>query len=149
LPYFCVAASTKLLLNGQTPATTYPALIQSRVKRNIIIGEKLKKYKHGTGIEGMYVPPRSSILFACISTGVWQQYTSDLKLNKTERYIQSIVVSPTGALIFTFQPYLANLIHTADYIEVDTTFKRAFGEFNECEIVTWSRGVNRGMSNCS
>ena len=73
-----------------------------------------------------------------------QQYTDDLDLAKGDRYIQSIVQTPAGGtIIFTFQPYLANLIHSALSFEVDMTFKCVYGDLNEWEIVIWYPAVNR------
>lgn len=62
-----------------------------------------------------------------------------------DRYIfgfQQIAVS-TAWVIVTLHPGLATWIHRALYIEVDTTFKRVFGNFNEWKVVIWLAALNR------
>jgi hypothetical protein len=76
--------------------------------------------------------------------GVYQAYHDDLDLAKADRYIHSIIITPAGGtIIYTFNSYLASLIHVALSFEVDTTFKRVFGSLNEWEIVIWYPAANR------
>lgn len=62
-----------------------------------------------------------------------------------ERYIQSIVTTPGGrVIIITMVPYLANFVHVARTVQVDTTFGRVVGDLNEWEFVIWYGSVERG-----
>lgn len=44
-------------------------------------------------------------------------------------------------LVVTLNPLLAALVHTAQAIQCDYTFKRVHGDLNECEVVIWNRGT--------
>jgi hypothetical protein len=77
--------------------------------------------------------------------GVWKLFDDDLKLSLEERYIHGITSSSTGGkVIFTFNPQLLALLHSAIQFEVDGTFKRVEGEFDEWEITVWERSINAG-----
>lgn len=45
-------------------------------------------------------------------------------------------------LVVTLNPILANLIHTAQYLVGDYTFKHVHGELDECEFVIWHAVTN-------
>lgn len=47
-----LAPSTKLILNGKTPAAFSPALSSRRVKGDIVRQAKAKRYPYGMGITG-------------------------------------------------------------------------------------------------
>jgi len=145
--FFSAAVSTKLLLDGKTPAMYDPALHQSRLKRDLLAGAKSKDCSGGLGIEGRHLGMLSvtwNLAHFCQHLGVVNQYMSDLRKPLESRYIHKIVTTPNGGiLIFTFQPKLASLIHKALSLLVDTTFKRAAGDLNEWEIVIWYPAINR------
>lgn len=46
-------------------------------------------------------------------------------------------------LIFTFVPYLLNLLHTADAAEGDIQYKRVADPFNEYEMVIYCPDIQR------
>jgi hypothetical protein len=79
--------------------------------------------------------------------GVYHQFLEDRRsLPIDDQYIHSVIHSDAGStLILTFNHFLIQLIHEAVSFEVDTTFKRTFGELNEWEIVIWYTGSNRCM----
>lgn len=64
-----------------------------------------------------------------------------------QRYIWSIsdVLETGGTIVFTANSFLLSRIHKADFIHVDTTFKRTVGSMNEWEVVTWDLEVQRGI----
>lgn len=49
-------------------------------------------------------------------------------------------------LAVTMNPALASLIHTAQYLVGDYTFKRVSGELDECEFVIWHAETNERKS---
>jgi hypothetical protein len=49
-------------------------------------------------------------------------------------------------LAVTMNPALASLIHTAQYLAGDYTFKRVSGELDECEFVIWHAETNERKS---
>ncbi|KAJ6629706.1 hypothetical protein B0H10DRAFT_2208657 [Mycena sp. CBHHK59/15] len=124
------AYTTKFLLKGQSPAMFHPALHTKRLKQNIIREEKLTSSPAGLGI-----------------AGVWAHHLKDLALPIGEHYIHSIITTPGGGVIIvTMVPKLANLIHVARTVQVDTTFKRTVGDLNEWEFVIWYGSVERVLT---
>lgn len=45
-------------------------------------------------------------------------------------------------LAVTMNPALAALLHIAMFFVADYTFKRVYGDLNECEFVVWHRATN-------
>lgn len=80
--------------------------------------------------------------------GIFNRYMDKKKSLKVEdQYIHGFRNTPEGGvLILTFNYHFIQLIHTARSFEVDTTFKCAYGELNEWEIVIWHAGENRCKS---
>jgi len=77
------------------------------------------------------------------TAGLVQQYEKDLKnLKPEEQYIWHLRMEGSIKLIVTANPVLAALIHDAQYLVCDYTFKRTNGELNEWEVAIW-----RGASN--
>ena len=69
----------------------------------------------------------------------------DKKLLPEKRYIHSVLQESDGrALIVTANPFLLSLVHTADMIQVDTTFKRNVSDLDEWEVVMWENRTQRG-----
>ncbi|KAJ7693159.1 hypothetical protein B0H17DRAFT_1060317 [Mycena rosella] len=91
------AASTALLLNGQTPALFAPSLQNKRVKRELIHKTKVKKYPAGLGI-----------------AGVFQLYMDDRKKPLADRYIHCCKTTPDAATVV--RAYVTR--STADYFEI-------------------------------
>ncbi|KAJ7917410.1 hypothetical protein B0H13DRAFT_2269491 [Mycena leptocephala] len=122
--------TTLLLFKGQSPAMYHPALHTKRLKQGIIRDEKLKASPEGFGVAGIYV-----------------RHVKDLDLPPEERYIQSIITTPGGRIIIiTMVPYLANLVHVARTVQVDTTFGRTLGDLNEWEFIIWYGSVERVLT---
>ncbi|KAJ7717658.1 hypothetical protein B0H16DRAFT_1897881 [Mycena metata] len=124
------APTTLLLLNGQSPAIYHPSLHRKRLKQGLIRDEKLKISPEGLGVAAIYA-----------------RHVRDLKLPPEECYIQSVITTPDGrVLIITMVPYLANLVHVARTVQVDTTFGRTVGDLNEWEFVIWYGSVERVLT---
>ncbi|KAJ7138794.1 hypothetical protein C8R43DRAFT_1202271 [Mycena crocata] len=74
-------------------------------------------------------------------------HIKDMKLEKDERYIHRVLITPDGhILIITMVPKLANLVHFTRTIQVDTTFGRTVGSLNEWEFVIWYGSVERVLT---
>ncbi|KAJ7176340.1 hypothetical protein C8R43DRAFT_1102271 [Mycena crocata] len=124
------APTTFLLLKGQSPAMFHPSLHLKRRKQGIILSEKLIASPAGVGIGGVYA-----------------RHVQNLKLPPESQYIHSVVTTPDGrVLIITMVPYLANLVHVARTVQVDTTFGRTVGDLNEWEFVIWYGSVERVLT---
>ncbi|KAJ3821622.1 hypothetical protein F5880DRAFT_800238 [Lentinula raphanica] len=124
------ASSTNLLLEGKPSSLIHPSLINRRQREKIMREEKAKRFPQGLGI-----------------AGVWSLYEDDSLKPVDERYVQRITSSLTGGkLIFTLKPRLLSLIHSALAFEIDGTFKRVVGEFDEVEISIWHDGVSRAVT---
>ncbi|KAJ7225152.1 hypothetical protein C8J57DRAFT_1590385, partial [Mycena rebaudengoi] len=124
--------STKLLLNGKTPALFSPALQDKRVKREIVHRVKTNKYPAGLGVPGAF-----------------QLYLDDLKKPLDKRYIHCCHTTPDGGvLIITGVPYLIKLLDDPGVLafEDDTTFKRVAGEMNEWELALFFKAVLRATT---
>ncbi|KAJ7204582.1 hypothetical protein C8J57DRAFT_382857 [Mycena rebaudengoi] len=124
--------STKLLLNGITPALFSPALQDKRVKREIVHRVKTNKYPAGLGVPGAF-----------------QLYLDDLKKPLDKRYIHCCHTTPDGGvLIITGVPYLIKLLDDPGVLafEDDTTFKRVAGEMNEWELALFFKAVLRATT---
>ncbi|KAF8202110.1 hypothetical protein BJ912DRAFT_920516 [Pholiota molesta] len=119
------------MLLGQTPLLYTPSLQNNRVKQDIIhIIQKVKKesFPHGTNI-----------------LGVIYLMEEDLKKPLATHCIHSFVTTPnSGKVILTTNPYLlSQIIHQAETIFVDTTFKCTMGALKEWEAVMWDREVQQ------
>ncbi|KAJ6551069.1 hypothetical protein B0H10DRAFT_2242415 [Mycena sp. CBHHK59/15] len=126
------AASTTLLLNGQTPALFAPSLQNKRVKRELIHKTKVKKYPAGLGI-----------------AGVFQLYMDDCKKPLADRYIHCCKTTPDGdLLIVTGVPFLIGLLDDpgVNSFEDDTTFKPVEGNLNEWEVAIYLKAVQRAAT---
>lgn len=74
----------------------------------------------------------------------------DLDKPVEDRYVHQITTTPSGrSLIFTFDPYLLSLIHTATGLHVDTTFKQAASDHKEVEFAVWVPAVQCGKFSIS
>ncbi|KAJ6549308.1 hypothetical protein DFH09DRAFT_1502776 [Mycena vulgaris] len=126
------AASTVLLLNGQTPALFAPSLQNKRVKRELVHKAKVKKYPAGLGI-----------------AGVFQLYMDDRKKPLADRYIHCCKTTPEGdLLIVTGVPFLIGLLDDpgVNSFEDDATFKRVEGDLNEWELAIYLKAVQRAAT---
>ncbi|KAF8231855.1 hypothetical protein L208DRAFT_1398188, partial [Tricholoma matsutake] len=74
--------------------------------------------------------------------GIVDQYEQDQKLSPDERYIWHLHMEGDIKLAVTMNPTLAALIHTAQYLVGDYTFKQVNGELDECEFVIWHAKMN-------
>lgn len=76
-------------------------------------------------------------------------YEKEQALDKSKRYIHSVIATAEHNLIVTFDPYLVALIHLARTLEVDTTYKRNVSAMKEWEITIWLASLNRRKSSIS
>ncbi|KAL0948752.1 hypothetical protein HGRIS_008885 [Hohenbuehelia grisea] len=124
------ALSTKLLMSGKTPSLFNPALHSTRKKQTMIRKEMAAQYPGGTGLAGVFELRKKSI-----------------DKPRSEQYIHMIQTTPSGGhLIFTFVPFLLNLIHKTVSFQVDTTFKRTIGDMKEWELVIWFTAVLQAVT---
>jgi hypothetical protein len=70
-------------------------------------------------------------------------YEKERTLDKSERYIHSVIATAEHNLIVTFDPHLVTLIHVARTLEVDTTYERNVSSMKEWEITIWLASLNR------
>ncbi|KAF8224107.1 hypothetical protein L208DRAFT_1410771, partial [Tricholoma matsutake] len=78
--------------------------------------------------------------------GIVDQYEQDQKLSPDERYIWHLRMEGNIKLAVTMNPTLAALIHTAQSLVGDYTFKRVNGELDECEFVIWYTEMNERVT---
>lgn len=79
--------------------------------------------------------------------GVFRLAQEDLEKPASERYVHAVLTLPEGRkIIVTGNPFLLSLVHNATMIQVDTTFKRTFGELDEWEVVMWEDQTSRSKS---
>ncbi|KAJ3725287.1 hypothetical protein C8R42DRAFT_640174 [Lentinula raphanica] len=115
---------------GKSTSLIHPSLVNRRQREKIMREEKTKKFPQGLGI-----------------AGVWALYEQHSLKPESDRYIQRITSSLTGGtLIFTLKSRLLHLVHSASAFEIDGTFKRVIGEFDEVEISIWHDGVSRAVT---
>ncbi|KAJ6596762.1 hypothetical protein B0H10DRAFT_1959922 [Mycena sp. CBHHK59/15] len=130
------APSTKILLDGKSPAEFAPALQLKQTKRKLVREAKLDAQR----------------------ASMSQLFFDDLKKPIDERYIQSIVALPDGGIIIL--TCLAALMKLLDdegvtSFEDDTTYKRVEGDINEWEVVIFLKALQRvgsqdgGYINCA
>ncbi|KAJ7438913.1 hypothetical protein B0H11DRAFT_2356610 [Mycena galericulata] len=126
------AQSTKMKLNGKTPAAHALPLYNQRVKRDILHAEKLKKYPNGLGVEAIKI-----------------MYRAELTKPLPERYIHSCIETKKGEIIIlTFVPYLLKLLDDPGVtsFDGDTTYKGIEGNVNEWELTIFAKVVQRAAS---
>ncbi|KAJ7138486.1 hypothetical protein C8R43DRAFT_1109764 [Mycena crocata] len=126
------AQSTKLLLDGKTPAAFLPALASKRVKREIVHKVKTAHFPSGLGLAGAF-----------------ELYLNHLTKPLPERYIHSYLTTKDGGIcILTFVPFLLKLLDDSGVIafDDDTTYKRVEGEMNEWELTLFVQAVLRAAS---
>ncbi|KAJ7120746.1 hypothetical protein C8R43DRAFT_1034075 [Mycena crocata] len=126
------APSTKLLLDGKTPAAFLPALASKRVKREIVHKVKTQHFPSGLGLAGAF-----------------ELYLNHLTKPLPERYIHSYLTTPDGGIcILTFVPYLLKLLDDPGVVafDDDTTYKRVEGVMNEWELTLFVQAVLRAAS---
>lgn len=76
--------------------------------------------------------------------GLWDLLLSEREKPVDSRYVHAVQGIEGKTLVVTMFKQLIGLIHSANYIQVDTTFKRIQGELNEWELTIFCREVNRG-----
>ncbi|KAJ7587611.1 hypothetical protein C8J56DRAFT_890530 [Mycena floridula] len=128
------AMSTKLLLDGKTPAEFDIALMNSQAKWDILASEKAKKFPAGTGIEDT----SGLTCFRClwiVSCGPSEDPRGALcarcDLSKSDDGKADAII------IVTFKPSLFGQFHHIRSFEADFTFKRVLG-LHELEVVAYS-----------
>lgn len=69
--------------------------------------------------------------------GLCNQREKDWQLPFEEQYIQACHTKADIQLRIAMYPAQARIFHLADYLVIDFTFKRIYGDLNEWEIVVW------------
>jgi hypothetical protein len=78
--------------------------------------------------------------------GIVNRYEQDQKLPLDQRYLWHLRMEGNIKLVITMNSTLAALFHTALYLVGDYTFKRVYGDLDECEFVVWNRATNERKS---
>ncbi|KAJ6625162.1 hypothetical protein B0H10DRAFT_2186338 [Mycena sp. CBHHK59/15] len=129
------APSTKLLLDGQTPAEYSTALHTKRIKHDIVAQQKRKVYPAGLGIP--------------VYSGTYQLYLEDLEKPIAEQYSHHFINALNGGLIiFTCFTALLSLLDdgVVEAFEDDTTHKHVAGDLNEWELVIFFKALQRAIT---
>ena len=67
-------------------------------------------------------------------------------LPESERYIQSVISRDSHRIVVTAHADLIKFIHDVLCLQIDFTFKRVEGEFNEWEVVGFLEKLGRRKS---
>ncbi|KAF8997219.1 hypothetical protein BDQ17DRAFT_1429244 [Cyathus striatus] len=123
------ASSTKVILDGKTPALFDDSLMDQHRKKDLITKMKVEHSPGGLGINGVFQLLRKE----------------NEALPITERYIHGMWSDGPLAIVLMFDTFLLSLIHEATSFEVDHTFKRV-QEFNKWEIVIYSAANQHALT---
>lgn len=123
----CLIAPTTQLIMGGFPSDVDPALINARIKRDLVHKAKARKNPCGTGI-----------------AGVVERHTRDMKKAVEDQYIHGVdtTLGDEVFIVYTFIPGLARLMLSARAVLHDFTYKRLNGSGQEWEVVIWYDRLN-------
>ncbi|KAJ6450516.1 hypothetical protein C8R45DRAFT_848984 [Mycena sanguinolenta] len=124
------AASTKTLLKGQIPQELHPSMINNRRRRDLVQSVRTTNFPDGTGMNGTVNLPFSQELFRVL-------------LPSRNRYIHGVTMQSDMDIIITVNPDLAEHVHDASWIMVDTTFAVVHGTMNEWKLLIWLNGLDK------
>ncbi|KAG6818394.1 hypothetical protein H0H93_005275 [Arthromyces matolae] len=122
------APSTFAIL-GASLSSKHPALRNKKVMSEIVRKQKLEVSPAGTNWRG-----------------ITDQFEKDQQLPESKRYLWHILMTGNLKLVVTMNPTLAGLVHSAQFLQCDYTFKRVHGEFDELEFVIWHRATTERVT---
>ncbi|KAJ7915276.1 hypothetical protein B0H13DRAFT_1610650, partial [Mycena leptocephala] len=120
------AASTRALLDGKIPQEIHPSMVNNRKRREIVQSVRTASFPDGTGMKA-----------------VLREFEKDKSRNIGDRYIHSVIMQADMDIIITVNPDLAELVHDASWIMVDTTFAVVHGTTNEWKLLIWLKGMDK------
>ncbi|KIO25136.1 hypothetical protein M407DRAFT_8592 [Tulasnella calospora MUT 4182] len=122
---WCLVDSTDLS-PSKLPHVIHPGLNNKRKKRDLVYDERQRAFPNGLGIGA-----------------VMQLFEAERKLPLQDRYIfAASTTSDNAFVIVTLNPELAQYLHATEFVQVDTTFKRVYGDYNEWKVVVWFCRLN-------
>ncbi|KAJ7870988.1 hypothetical protein B0H14DRAFT_3571890 [Mycena olivaceomarginata] len=126
------AASTRELLDGKLPQEMHPSMVNNRKRCEIVQSVRAARFPDGTGMKA-----------------VLREFEKDKSRDIRDRYIHSVIMQADMDIIITVNPDLAELVHDASWIMVDTTFAVVHGTTNEWKLLIWLKGtvIGRVWSN--
>ncbi|KAG6848485.1 hypothetical protein H0H93_016592 [Arthromyces matolae] len=122
------APSTFAIL-GASLSSKHPALRNKKVMSEIVRKQKLEVSPAGSDWRG-----------------ITDQFEKDQQLSENKRYLWHILMTGKLKLVVTMNPALARLVHSAQFLQCDYTFKRVHGEFDELEFVIWHRATTERVT---
>lgn len=145
---FLYSAPSTLAILGMPLSEKHDGFRNKRALQDAVRAGKEKEAPAGFQWNGMDIS-FFQILFPRLhlqiysGEGVVDKYEQDLKSLKPEdQYIWHLRMEGTVKLIVTANPVLASLIHSAQYLVCDYTFKRMNGDLNEWEVAIWWGAMN-------
>ncbi|KAJ7779351.1 hypothetical protein DFH07DRAFT_950415 [Mycena maculata] len=120
------APSTRALLDGKLPQEIHPSMVNNRKRREILQSLRAANFPDGTGMKA-----------------VLREFEKDKSRNIGDRYIHSVIMQADMDIIITVNPDLAELVHDASWIMVDTTFAVVHGTTNEWKLLIWLKGLDK------
>ena len=72
-----------------------------------------------------------------------REFEKDKSRDIGDRYIHSVIMQADMDIIITVNPDLAELVHDASWIMVDTTFAVVHGTTNEWKLLIWLKGLDK------
>ncbi|KAJ7491609.1 hypothetical protein B0H11DRAFT_1911874 [Mycena galericulata] len=74
---------------------------------------------------------------------VLRKFEKDKSREIGDRYIHAVTMQADMDIIITLNPELAELVHDASWIMVDTTFAVVHGTTNEWKLLIWLNGIDK------
>ncbi|KAJ7764042.1 hypothetical protein DFH07DRAFT_917018 [Mycena maculata] len=101
-------------------------MVNNRKRREILQSVRAANFPDGTGMKA-----------------VLREFEKDKSRNIGDRYIHSVIMQANMDIIITINPDLAELVHDASWIMVDTTFTVVHGTTNEWKLLIWLKGLDK------
>ncbi|KIO19436.1 hypothetical protein M407DRAFT_223087 [Tulasnella calospora MUT 4182] len=119
------APTTTQLTGGKSLQEVHPGFLNARRLQEMV--KKARTTAHPEGEEWI---------------GLCNQREKDRQLPFEKQYIQACHAEGDIQLCIAMYPAQARIFHLADYLVIDYTFKRIYGDLNEWEIVVWHPSHN-------
>ncbi|KAH6887795.1 hypothetical protein BKA70DRAFT_70344 [Coprinopsis sp. MPI-PUGE-AT-0042] len=124
------AQTTLQLCNGLSLSCASGVFMDRRLVREAIQKAKHERFPKGLEWEGVH-----------------HEFEVHQKaLPKEERYIHSFTSHDEFRVTVTMHPGLIKFVHSVNHLQIDYTFKRVHGEFNEWKIVGFLPNLNRRVT---
>ncbi|KAJ6615747.1 hypothetical protein B0H10DRAFT_1949633 [Mycena sp. CBHHK59/15] len=120
------AASTRALLDGKLPQEIHPSMVNNRKRREIIRSVRAASFPDGTRMKA-----------------VLREFEKDKSHNIGDCYIDSVIMQANMDITITVNLDLAELVHDASCIMVDTTFTVGHSTTDEWKLLIWLKGLDK------